>query len=87
MPRGGHIFREMSSARARFNIPLDNVDWMSNVSLVKIWLVPCNVMILITFGRTLVYLINPNPHCQIELMVLQEKVASLIYGKIIIAFY
>ena len=49
-------------------MPLDNVDRMSNVSLVKICLVPCNVMILITFGRTLVYLINLNPPCQIALI-------------------
>ena len=36
MPRSGPVFREMSSARARFKYALDIVDWMSNVFLVKI---------------------------------------------------
>ena len=44
-------------------------------------------MILTTYGKTLVYFINPNPHCQVTLTALQEKVASLTYGKIITALY
>ena len=81
MPRSGPVFREMSSARARFKYALIQCrldeQCISSENLASS--MQCHDAN--NFWKNISLLNNPNPHCQIALTALQKKVTSLTYGK------